>query len=214
MVYAYSERFILPLSHDEVVHGKGSLLSKMPGDAAARLANLRAYLGFMWAHPGKKLLFMGGELAQPAEWNHGATLDWNLLDRPGHRGMQRLVADLNGLYRGLPALHALDADPAGFAWTILDDADNSVVAFVRRGGGQHLLAVSNFTPVVRHGYRIGVPLAGRWTEKLNTDAADYGGGGQGNRGGAGTDDMPAHGQPQSLSLTLPPLATLFLLHEG
>lgn len=214
MVYAYSERFILPLSHDEVVHGKGSLLSKMPGDAAARLANLRAYLGFMWAHPGKKLLFMGGELAQPAEWNHDATLDWSLLDQPGHRGMQRLVADLNGLYQALPALHALDADPAGFAWTILDDRDNSVVAFVRSDGRSHLLAVSNFTPVVRHGYRVGVPQAGRWAEKLNTDALDYGGSGQGNRGGASTADTPAHGQPQALSLTLPPLATLFLLHEG
>ena len=214
MVYAYSERFILPLSHDEVVHGKGSLLSKMPGDAAARLANLRAYLGFMWAHPGKKLLFMGGELAQPAEWNHDATLDWSLLDQPGHRGMQRLVADLNGLYQALPALHALDADPAGFAWTILDDRDNSVVAFVRSDGRSHLLAVSNFTPVVRHGYRVGVPQAGRWAEKLNTDALDYGGSGQGNRGGSSTADTPAHGQPQALSLTLPPLATLFLLHEG
>jgi len=214
MVYAYSERFILPLSHDEVVHGKGSLLNKMPGDAAARLANLRAYLGFMWAHPGKKLLFMGGELAQPAEWNHDAALDWNLLDQPGHRGMQRLVADLNGLYRALPALHALDADPAGFAWTVLDDRDNSVVAFIRSDGRSHLLAVSNFTPVVRHDYRIGVPRVGRWTEKLNTDATDYGGGGQGNRGGASTGDMPAHGQPQALSLTLPPLSTLFLLHEG
>jgi 1,4-alpha-glucan branching enzyme len=214
MVYAYSERFILPLSHDEVVHGKGSLLNKMPGDAAARLANLRAYLGFMWAHPGKKLLFMGGELAQPAEWNHDAALDWNLLDQPGHRGMQRLVADLNGLYRALPALHALDADPAGFAWTVLDDRDNSVVAFIRSDGRSHLLAVSNFTPVVRHDYRIGVPRVGRWTEKLNTDATDYGGGGQGNRGGANTGDMPAHGQPQALSLTLPPLSTLFLLHEG
>ncbi|MGY6272233.1 1,4-alpha-glucan branching protein GlgB [Achromobacter denitrificans] len=214
MVYAYSERFILPLSHDEVVHGKGSLLSKMPGDAAARLANLRAYLGFMWAHPGKKLLFMGGELAQPAEWNHDAALDWNLLDQPAHRGVQRLVADLNGLYRDLPALHSLDADPAGFAWTILDDRDNSVVAFIRSDGDSQVLAVSNFTPVARHDYRIGVPRAGRWTERLNTDATDYGGSGQGNGGGASTGGMAAHGQPQALSLTLPPLATLFLLHEG
>ncbi|QVQ28128.1 1,4-alpha-glucan branching protein GlgB [Achromobacter deleyi] len=214
MVYAYSERFILPLSHDEVVHGKGSLLGKMPGDAAARLANLRAYLGFMWAHPGKKLLFMGAELAQPAEWNHDATLDWNLLDHPGHQGMQRLVADLNRLYCRLPALHALDADPAGFAWTILDDRDNSVVAFVRTDGQGHLLAVSNFTPVTRHDYRVGVPRSGRWIETLNTDASHYGGSGQGNQGGASTGDMAAHGQPQALSLTLPPLSTLYLLHEG
>lgn len=214
MVYAYSERFILPLSHDEVVHGKGSLLGKMPGDAAAKLANLRAYLGYMWAHPGKKLLFMGGELAQPAEWNHDATLDWNLLDHPGHQGMQRLVADLNRLYCRLPPLHALDADPAGFAWTILDDRDNSVVAFVRGDGQGHLLAVSNFTPVARHDYRVGVPRAGRWVELLNTDASHYGGSGQGNQGGANTGDMAAHGQPQALSLTLPPLSTLYLLHEG
>ncbi|MBO1012580.1 1,4-alpha-glucan branching protein GlgB [Achromobacter sp. SD115] len=214
MVYAYSERFILPLSHDEVVHGKGSLLAKMPGDAAARLANLRAYLGFMWAHPGKKLLFMGGEMAQPREWNHDEPLDWELLDRPGHLGMQRLVADLNGLYRALPALHARDSDPAGFAWTILDDRDNSVVAFIRSDGAHHVLAVANFTPVVRHDYRIGVPRAGRWTERLNTDATHYGGSGQGNQGGASTGAGAAHGQPQALSLTLPPLATLFLLYEG
>ncbi|WP_373559919.1 1,4-alpha-glucan branching protein GlgB [Achromobacter xylosoxidans] len=214
MVYAYSERFILPLSHDEVVHGKGSLLAKMPGDAAARLANLRAYLGFMWAHPGKKLLFMGGEMAQPREWNHDVPLDWDLLDRPGHLGIQRLVADLNGLYRGVPALHALDADPAGFAWTILDDRDNSVVAFIRSDGVHHVLAVANFTPVARHDYRIGVPRAGRWAEKLNTDATHYGGSGQGNQGGASTGVSASHGQPQALSLTLPPLSTLFLLYEG
>lgn len=214
MVYAYSERFILPLSHDEVVHGKGSLLAKMPGDAAARLANLRAYLGFMWAHPGKKLLFMGGEMAQPREWNHDVPLDWDLLDRPGHLGIQRLVADLNGLYRGVPALHALDADPAGFAWTILDDRDNSVVAFIRSDGVHHVLAVANFTPVARHDYRIGVPRAGRWAERLNTDATHYGGSGQGNQGGASTGLSASHGQPQALSLTLPPLSTLFLLYEG
>ncbi|MCG7325565.1 1,4-alpha-glucan branching protein GlgB [Achromobacter sp. ACRQX] len=214
MVYAFSERFILPLSHDEVVHGKGSLLGKMPGDMQTRLANLRAYYGFMWAHPGKKLLFMGGELAQPAEWNHDATLNWNLLDHAGHLGIQRLVADLNRLYRDVPALHARDADPSGFAWTILDDQDNSVVAFLRTDGQQQMLVVSNFTPVTRHDYRIGVPRAGRWAERLNTDASHYGGSGQGNQGGAHTGDMAAHGQPQALSLTLPPLSTLFLMHEG
>ncbi|WP_313369767.1 1,4-alpha-glucan branching protein GlgB [Achromobacter animicus] len=214
MVYAFSERFILPLSHDEVVHGKGSLLGKMPGDTQTRLANLRAYYGFMWAHPGKKLLFMGGELAQPTEWNHDATLNWNLLDHAGHLGIQRLVADLNRLYRDVPALHARDADPSGFAWTILDDQDNSVVAFLRTDGQQQMLVVSNFTPVTRHDYRIGVPRAGRWAERLNTDASHYGGSGQGNQGGAHTGDMAAHGQPQALSLTLPPLSTLFLMHEG
>ncbi|KAG1319402.1 hypothetical protein G6F63_014760 [Rhizopus arrhizus] len=146
MAYAYSERFVLPLSHDDVVHGKGSLLNKMPGDRAAKLANLRAYLGFMWAHPGKKLLFMGGELACPAEWNHDAALDWNLLDDPGHKGVQRLVADLNRLYRETPALHELDTDPAGFAWVVMDDADTSVAAFLRQAGGSLVLAVSNFTP--------------------------------------------------------------------
>jgi 1,4-alpha-glucan branching enzyme len=214
MVYAFSERFILPLSHDEVVHGKGSLLGKMPGDTQTRQANLRAYYGFMWAHPGKKLLFMGGELAQPTEWNHDATLNWNLLDHAGHLGIQRLVADLNRLYRDLPALHARDSDPSGFAWTILDDQDNSVVAFLRTDGQQQVLVVSNFTPVTRHNYRIGVPRAGRWAERLNTDASHYGGSGQGNQGGAHTGDMAAHGQPQALSLTLPPLSTLFLMHEG
>jgi len=214
MAYAYSERFVLPLSHDEVVHGKGSLLNKMPGDRAAKLANLRAYLGFMWAHPGKKLLFMGGELACPAEWNHDAALDWNLLDDPGHKGVQRLVADLNRLYRETPALHELDTDPAGFAWVVMDDADNSVAAFLRQAGGSLVLAVSNFTPVARHGYRVGVPMAGRWTETLNTDAGCYGGSGQGNQGAALTEAEPSHGHAQSLPLTLPPLATLFLTLQG
>ncbi|MBB1593232.1 1,4-alpha-glucan branching enzyme [Achromobacter sp. UMC46] len=213
MAYAYSERFVLPLSHDEVVHGKGSLLNKMPGDRAAKLANLRAYLGFMWAHPGKKLLFMGGELACTAEWNHDAALDWNLLDDASHKGVQRLVADLNRLYRDTPALHELDADPEGFAWVVMDDADNSVAAFLRRAGGSLVLAVSNFTPVARHGYRIGVPVAGTWTETLNTDAGCYGGSGQGNQGAARTAAEPSHGHAQSLPLTLPPLSTLFLTLE-
>jgi len=214
MIYAYSERFILPLSHDESVHGKGSLLGKMPGDTAARLANLRAYYGFMWAHPGKKLLFMGGELGQPTEWNHDATVPWDLLDQPGHRGLQRAVADLNRLYRDLPELHRRDADPSGFAWMVGDDADNSVLAFVRTDGQSHLLAICNFTPVARHGYRVGVPLAGRWAERFNSDAHSYGGAGLGNGGHADTSEVPAHGQPQSLSLTLPAMATLLLRHEG
>ncbi|MCV6796556.1 1,4-alpha-glucan branching protein GlgB [Achromobacter ruhlandii] len=214
MVYAYAERYVLPLSHDEVVHGKGSLLRKMPGDDSARFANLRAYLGYMWAHPGKKLLFMGGELAQPGEWNHDAPLDWNLLDDPRHRGVQRLVGDLNHLYRAQPALHARDADPAGFAWVVLDDADNSVVAFLRTDGATQLLAVCNFTPVARGGYRVGVPLAGRWDEVLNTDAGVYGGAGIGNLGQARTGPEAAHGHAQSLLLTLPPLSTLYFLRQG
>ncbi|WP_241049211.1 1,4-alpha-glucan branching protein GlgB [Achromobacter xylosoxidans] len=214
MVYAYAERYVLPLSHDEVVHGKGSLLRKMPGDETARFANLRAYLGYMWAHPGKKLLFMGGELAQAIEWNHDAPLDWNLLDDPARKGVQRLVGDLNRLYRDLPALHARDAEPAGFAWVVLDDSDNSVVAFLRTDGAAQLLAISNFTPVARSGYRVGVPLAGRWAEILNTDAGGYGGAGGGNLGQARSGPDPAHGHAQSLTLTLPGLSTLYFLHQG
>ncbi len=214
LIYAYSERFILPLSHDEVVHGKGSLLRKMPGDDAARLANLRAYYGFMWAHPGKKLLFMGAELGQDTEWNHDGFVAWHLLDRPGHRGLQRAVADLNLLYRDLPELHKRDADPNGFAWMVGDDNANSVLAFVRTDGRRHLLAVSNFTPVARHDYRVGVPQAGVWAERFNSDAEPYGGGGMGNGGRVRTGDIPAHGQAQSLSLTLPPMSTLLLRHEG
>lgn len=214
MVYAYAERYVLPLSHDEVVHGKGSLLHKMPGDLTARHAGLRAYLGYMWAHPGKKLLFMGNELAQAAEWNHDSPIDWNQLDDPARKGMQRLVGDLNRLYHDLPALHARDADPAGFAWLVLDDADNSVVAFLRTDGAAPLLAVSNFTPVARQGYRVGVPLPGRWAEVLNTDAGSYGGAGHGNLGQAASDGQPAHGHAQSLALTLPGLSTLYFTHQG
>jgi len=213
--YAFSERFVLPLSHDEVVHGKGSLLAKMPGDRWQKFANLRAYLGFMYAHPGKKLLFMGGEFAQPTEWSHQRSLDWDLLDDPMHAGMQRLVRALNRAYCGTPALHRLDASPAGFRWVVGDDARNSVFAFLRLGGEgiPPVLAVSNFTPVVREGYRIGVPAAGRWREALNTDAASYGGGDVGNGGGADAEPVAAHGLPQSLSLTLPPLATLLFVHD-
>ncbi|AOB31672.1 glycogen branching protein [Bordetella sp. H567] len=214
MVYAYSERFILPLSHDEVVHGKGSLLNKMPGDRWQRFANLRAYFGFMWTHPGRKLLFMGGEIAQEREWNHDASIDWPALDDGLHRGVQQLVRDLNRLYRELPALHRHDGDPSGFNWVVGDDIGNSVFAYMRKDGDRHVLAVSNFTPVPRHDYRIGVPHPGWWRERLNSDAADYGGSGVGNGGGRHTDDVGAHGQPQSLSLTLPPLATVIFEHEG
>ncbi len=217
MAYAYSERYVLPLSHDEVVHGKGSLLGRMPGDAWSRLANLRAYFGFMWAHPGKKLLFMGGEIGQEAEWSHDGGVHWDLLDRPPHRGVQHLVRDLNRLYRHEPALHRLDSDPAGFAWVIGNDQDQSVLAFLRLGDAATppILAVCNMTPVARHGYRIGVPVAGLWREVLNTDSEIYGGGNRGNGGMVAADDAVAsHGQLASLSLTLPPLSTIYLRSEA
>jgi 1,4-alpha-glucan branching enzyme len=211
MVYAYSEKFVLPLSHDEVVHGKRSLLGRMPGDDWQRFANLRAYYGYMWTHPGKKLLFTGGEIAQPREWNHDAQIDWDLLDDPRHLGVQKLVRDLNKVYATEPALHAWDADPRGFRWVIGDDAGNSVFAWLRFGPeARPLLVVANMTPSPLHGYRLGVPAAGRWRELLNTDAADYGGSGLGNEGGVDADTVAAHGQPASLAITLPPMATLIL----
>ncbi len=212
MVYAYSEHFMLPLSHDEVVHGKGSLIRKMPGDDWQKFANLRAYYAWMWTFPGKKLLFMGCEIAQWTEWNNDTSLDWGLLDQPLHRGMQTLVADLNRLYAAEPALHATDSRPEGFHWAVADDAQNSIYAFVRQttDEGDHLLVVSNMTPVPRSDYRIGVPKAGQWREVLNTDSGLYGGGNIGNGGTVATDDIPAHGHATSLNLTLPPLATMVL----
>ena len=213
MVYAYSEKFILPLSHDEIVHGKGSLLTKMPGDTWQKFATLRAYFGFMFTHPGKKLLFMGNELAQGHEWNHDGQLDWNALNDPMHQGVQSAVRDLNHLYRELPALHCHDCDPSGFAWVIGDDAQNSVAAYLRLQGDAVVLVVCNMTPVPREGYRIGVPHAGRWVERLNTDASLYGGSGMGNAGAAHTDDVPAHGQAQSVSLVLPPLSTVIFEYQ-
>ena len=212
LVYAWSERFVLPLSHDEVVYGKGSLLGKMPGDPWRRFANLRAYLGFMWTHPGKKLLFMGGELASPGEWNHDAMLPWPLLDEPSHRGVQRLVADLNAAYCNLPALHRGDCTPEGFRWVIGDDRAQSVFAWLRLGveGDPPALVVCNMTPVPRLGYRIGVPRSGTWREVVNTDGAAYGGSNSGNGGGVVAEPVASHGFAQSLSLILPPLATLIL----
>ncbi len=214
-VYAWTEQFMLPLSHDEVVYGKGSLLNKMPGDAWQRFANLRAYFGFMWGQPGRKLLFMGGELAQPAEWNHDAALDWPLLDQPMHRGMQRLVHDLNAAYRAHPALHRRDAVAEGFRWVVADDRANSVFAWLRLGqpGDPPALVVSNFTPVPRQGYRLGVPLPGRWYEIVNTDGAAYGGTNSGNGGSVEARALPSHGFDQALELFLPPLATVILLHR-
>jgi 1,4-alpha-glucan branching enzyme len=214
LVYAWSEKFILPLSHDEVVYGKGSLLGRMPGDPWRRFANLRAYLAFMWAHPGKKLLFMGGEFGQAGEWGHDGALAWHLLDDGNHRGVQQLVADLNAQMRAQPALHRLDASPDGFRWVVGDDRAQSVFAWLRLAeGAPPVLAVSNLTPVPRLGYRIGVPSSGWWREAINTDAAVYGGGGMGNTGRAYAEPTPSHGHPASLSLTLPPLATLLLIPE-
>jgi 1,4-alpha-glucan branching enzyme len=211
MIYAYSERFMLPLSHDEVVHGKGSLFGKMPGDHWQKLANLRAYFGFMWAHPGKKLLFMGGEIAQASEWNHDGSVVWDLIDQPDHAGMQKLVSDLNRLYSAEPALQFGDLDPAGFEWAVSDDAESSVLAMLRksRDGSSVILAVSNLTPLPRHHYRIGVPHEGRWAEVLNTDAGVYGGSDLGNIE-VWTNPEPSHGRPQSVALTLPPLSTIYL----
>jgi len=215
LVYAWSERFILPISHDEVVHGKHSLIDKMPGDRWQKFANLRAYLSFMWAHPGKKLLFMGCEFGQWREWNHDQQLDWYLLQYSEHKGVQKLVGDLNRLYREEPALHEQDAAPQGFQWLIGDDAVNSVYAFMRWSkDGRPVLVVANFTPVPREGYRIGVPFAGRWSEVINSDSATYAGSNYGNSGGAFTEDEPSHGQALSLVLNLPPLAVLMLRPEG
>ncbi|MEE8272716.1 MAG: 1,4-alpha-glucan branching protein GlgB [Alphaproteobacteria bacterium] len=212
LLYAFTENFMLPLSHDEVVHGKGSLLDRMPGDAWQKFANLRTYYAFMWTHPGKKLLFMGGEFAQRREWNHDTSLDWHLLDRPEHRGIQSLIRDLNRLYRETPALHQLDCDGAGFEWVESQDFENGVLSFLRLGldGTAPVLMVGNFTPVPRHGYRLGVPRGGRWDELLNTDAVDYGGGGVGNGGGVEAKAVESHGRPYSVELTVPPLATVVL----
>jgi len=215
LVYAFSEKFVLPLSHDEVVYGKGSLIGKMTGDQWQRFANLRAYLGFMWTHPGKKLMFMGCEFAQEREWNHDHGLDWDLLDNPAHSGMQALVRDLNGAYRSVPALYQRDGEPGGFRWVVMDDAEQSVFAYLRLGadGTKPALVLCNFTPVPRLGYRVGVPHAGLWREVLNTDAGVYGGSNMGNGGTVYAEDAPLHDLPASLSLTLPPLATIILTAE-
>jgi 1,4-alpha-glucan branching enzyme len=211
LIYAYSEHFILPISHDEVVHGKHSLIDKMPGDRWQKFANLRAYLTFMWAHPGKKLLFMGCEFGQWREWNHDHQLDWYLQEYSEHKGVQKLVADLNQLYRSEPALHEQDCQPQGFQWLIGDDAVNSVYAWLRWSkDGEPLLVVANFTPVPREGYRIGVPFAERWDEVLNSDAELYAGSNMGNGGGVNTEPVVSHGQPLSLKLDLPPLGVLIL----
>ncbi len=211
-MYAYSENFVLPLSHDEVVHLKGSLLGKMPGDEWQRFANLRLLLAWQFAHPGKKLLFMGGELGAPAEWSEAAAVDWSLLDRPAHAGIRRLVADLNRTYAGNESLHRFDCSSRGFRWIDCHDQENSVLAFERLGG-EPVVCVFNFTPVVREGYRIGVPAPGAWREMLNTDAVSYGGSNVGNAGRVEAAASPWMDYPASLSLTLPPLAALLLRCE-
>jgi 1,4-alpha-glucan branching enzyme len=209
--YAFTENFVLPLSHDEVVHGKGALLGKMPGDEWQQFASLRLLLGYMWTHPGKKLLFMGGEFGQRREWQHEESLEWHVLGYPLHAGVQRWVRDLNRLYRSTPALHQLDFSEAGFQWIDCDDADVSVISFLRRGAeGELALVACNFTPVPREAYRIGVPRGGRWRERLNSDAADYGGSGQGNLGALEAVFRAAHGHDHSLDVRLPPLAMLVL----
>ncbi|WP_417243844.1 1,4-alpha-glucan branching protein GlgB [Celeribacter sp.] len=209
--YAFTENFILPISHDEVVHGKGSMLEKMPGNAWEKLANLRAYYGFMWTQPGKKLLFMGCEFAQPEEWNHNGELNWGVADQPAHKGIQKLVQDLNALYRSTPALHAKDCDPDGFSWLNGDPAQ-STLGYVRYGDMDDapVVVMCNFTPVERSSFRLGVPQAGFWEEVLNTDAEIYGGGNRGNFGGVETTDVTADGLAQSLEMTLPPLSVVVL----
>jgi 1,4-alpha-glucan branching enzyme len=216
MVYAFNENFVLPISHDEVVHGKGSLLNKMPGDRWQRFANLRAYLGYMWGHPGKKLLFMGCEFAQEREWNHEHSLDWHLLGDPSHAGVQRLLKDLNHLYTATPALYQRDFDAAGFEWIDHNDAERSVLSFIRHGNDRSLaVVVSNFTPSVQAGYRIGVPEAGVYVERINTDSTHYGGSNVGAPFGEFTAEArPCLGKPYSIELRLPPLATLVLTWQG
>ena len=215
LIYAFNENFVLPLSHDEVVYGKGSLIGKMPGDDWQQFANLRALYGYMWAHPGKKLLFMGGEFAQRREWTHEGELEWWVAELPEHAGVKRLIRDINRIYRSEPALHALDFSPAGFEWVDLGNAEMSVIAFLRKAdGGAPLLVICNFTPVARSNFLVGVPSRGFWREILNTDAREYGGSGWGNFGGVESAPVGAHGRLESVNLSLPPLATLVLRCES
>ncbi|MBU1124457.1 MAG: 1,4-alpha-glucan branching enzyme, partial [Candidatus Omnitrophica bacterium] len=214
--YAFYENFVLPLSHDEVVYGKGSLLGKMPGDDWQKFANLRALFGYMYGHPGKKLLFMGGEIGQRGEWNHDQSLDWHLLQFPLHQGIKRWLSDLNALYRHEPALFERDFENQGFEWIDFHDADNSMISFLRRGNypDNDILVVCNFTPTPRHNYRVGVPQEGIWKELLNSDARTYGGAGFGNLGGAEAAPVSFYGKYEfSLSLQIPPLAVLFFKRE-
>jgi 1,4-alpha-glucan branching enzyme len=215
-MYAFSENFVLPLSHDEVVHGKGSMYGKMAGDRWQKLANLRALYAYMWAHPGKKLLFMGCEFAQEQEWGHERSLDWHLLEEEGNAGVQSLVRDLNRVYRDEPALWELDSDPAGFWWLEANAAADNVVSFARRSadGERVLVFVANLSPMPRGPFRLGLPRSGRWNEVLNTDSTHYGGSDVGNFGGVQPEPIPWHDQPFSAEMTLPPLAALWLVPDG
>jgi 1,4-alpha-glucan branching enzyme len=216
LIYAFNENFVLPLSHDEVVYGKGSLIGKMPGDDWQKFANLRALFGYMWAHPGKKLLFMGGEFAQRREWTHEGELEWWVSDLPGHAGIKRLIGDLNRVYRRETALHAMDFSPQGFEWVDIGNAEMSIIAFLRKSatGGVPLLVVCNFTPIPRSNFLLGVPARGLWREVINTDARDYGGAGWGNLGAVESVPVASHGRVESLNLTLPPLSTIVLRWES
>ncbi|OGS20018.1 MAG: 1,4-alpha-glucan branching enzyme [Elusimicrobia bacterium RIFOXYA2_FULL_39_19] len=215
MLYAFNENFLLPLSHDEVVHGKGSLMNKMPGDYWQKFANLRLFLGYMFTHPGKKLLFMGAELGQWSEWNHESSLDWNLLSFPIHRQLQCWVRDINNFYKEAPALYETDFDNRGFEWIDCCDSNNSVLIFIRKGktAESTVLVVCNFTPVIRENYRVGVPFEGYWKEILNSDALEYGGSGAGNLGGLDSQQYGCHGRPFSVLLTLPPLGILIFKRQ-
>ncbi|HVL65022.1 MAG TPA: alpha amylase C-terminal domain-containing protein, partial [Actinomycetota bacterium] len=210
--YAFTENFVLPFSHDEVVHGKGSMIGKMPGDRWQALANLRSLYAYMWAHPGKKLLFMGCEFAQSREWNHDQSLDWHLLDYDEHQGLQRLVADLNKTYRGIPALWEVDFSPEGFRWIDASDADANVLSFYRTDArrSEFLVCLCNFSPEIRDGYRIGLPAPGTYHEVLNTDADSYGGSDEGNLGQVRSEAVPWNGLDHSAVVTLPPLAVVWL----
>jgi 1,4-alpha-glucan branching enzyme len=215
--YAFSENFVLPISHDEVVHGKGSMLDKMPGNQWEKCANLRAYYGFMWGHPGKKLIFMGCEFGQPEEWNHDSQINWDAAQQPAHKGIQSLVRDLNHLYRAIPALHVKDCDGSGFQWIDYSDNEQSILSFIRRGADTDApcVVVCNFTPIERTLHQVGVPSLGHWAEVMNTDAGIYGGANRGNLGGVAATDAGYQGQPASIHITIPPLSTLiFQLAES
>jgi 1,4-alpha-glucan branching enzyme len=214
MLYAFNENFVLPLSHDEIVYGKRSLINKMPGDYWQKFANLRLLFGYMYAQPGKKMVFMGGEIGQWNEWQHETSLDWNLLGFDSHRQLQHWVSDLNRVYREENALYYYDCQHTGFEWIDCNDSDHSIISFIRWGKNHSSVAIiiCNFTPVVRFGYRIGAPRGGFWKEILNSDAFEYGGSGVGNLGGFMAEPRPFHGRPFSLNLTLPPLSILFFRH--
>ncbi|MCX7820375.1 MAG: alpha amylase C-terminal domain-containing protein, partial [Brevinematales bacterium] len=215
MIYAYSENFILVFSHDEVVHGKGSMIGKMPGDEWQKFANLRVLYTYMWTHPGKKLLFMGQEFGQWSEWSEARSLDWHLLQYEKHSGLQRLVKDLNHLYSRERALYELDTNPNGFEWIDFYDADNSILAYIRKSkDGGFLVVVLNFTPVPRYNYRVGVPVAGFYAEIFNSDSSIYGGANIGNQGGKEAERVPFHGRPYSIDITLPPLGGLIFKIKG